>query len=88
MNTTNDEIKLLVKLRHPDPFTETDAFIDSLPEEVFSAVFLGKVFDDRVDREGSKQFLRDMAVLWLNTHWRHKVAEIRQKLFNYYEQRS
>lgn len=34
MNTTSDEIKTLVKLRHPDPDSDIDAFIDSLPDEV------------------------------------------------------
>ena len=30
----NSEIEILIKLKHPDPNTDTLAFIDSLPDEV------------------------------------------------------
>lgn len=52
MTEFNEEIKLLVKLKHPCPYTEVDAFIDSLPEEIIDETYKDRDREDwTIDRK-------------------------------------
>lgn len=87
----NDEISLLMKIRHPDPNTNTDAYIDSLPDKVVAKYYgVDQCQDDL--RNGMKIFFKNADAIvasprgvWFENAKLKQIAKLQDLLYEYYK---